>query len=88
MARWEAREDRTGMPGIHDYRWESPDHLANDSAMGKRFIEPGVPGEQTNLVIGLRKGFGVIPRMPMNGPFLRLEEIQEIVKWIDSGMPE
>jgi hypothetical protein len=56
--------------------------------MAKEFIEPGVPGEETNLVISLRKGFGNIPRMPMSGPFIKEEEIQEIVRWIDAGMPE
>ena len=88
MARWERREGRRGLPGIHDYYWETPEHLANDVAMSKRFVEPGVPGEETNLVIGLRRGFGTIPRMPMGGPFVQEEEIREIVSWIDSGMPE
>ena len=88
MARWERRQGRHGMPGIHDYYWETPEHLANDTSMGRKFIEPGVPGEQTNLVIALRRGFGSIPRMPMNGPFLKEEEIQEIVRWIDGGMLE
>ena len=88
MVRWEARERRPGLPGIHGFDWETPSELANDSSMGQRFIEPGLPGEESNLVIALRKGFGIIPRMPMNGPFLRPEEIDEIVKWIDSGMHE
>jgi len=88
MARWERREGRHGLPGIHDYHWETPQHLANDSAMGKKFIEQRVPGEETNLVVSLRRGFGSIPRMPMGGPFLKEEEIQEIVSWIDAGMPE
>ena len=88
LERWELREGRRGLPGIHDYYWETPGHLANDSSMGQRFIEPGVPGEETNLVTALRRGFGSIPRMPMNGPFLTEEEIRQIVDWIDSGMPE
>ena len=88
MSRWETREGRKGLPGIHDFHWDSPAHLANDSSMGTRFIEPGVPAEETNLIIALRKGFGSIPRMPMNGPFVKTEEIQEIVDWIDDGMPE
>ena len=88
MACWERREGRNGMPGIHDYRWETPQQLASDEAMSKKFIEPGVPGEETNLVIALRRGFGSIPRMPMSGPFVKEDEIQEIVSWIDSGMPE
>ena len=88
VARWERREGRKGMLGIHDYHWESPGHLANDKAMGKKFVEPGVPGEETSLIISLRRGFGNIPRMPMSGPFLKEDEIQEIVRWIDAGMPE
>ena len=88
MSRWETREGRKGFPGIHDFHWDSPAHLANDSSMGTRFIEPGVPAEETNLIIALRKGFGSIPRMPMNGPFLRPDEIQEIASWIGAGMPD
>ena len=76
------------MLGIHDYHWDSPEHLANDESMGKVFIESGVPGEETNLVTSLRRGFGTIPRMPMSGPFVKEDEIQEVVRWIDSGMPE
>ena len=88
MERWESREGRKGMPGIHDYHWDSPEHLANDESMGKVFIEPGVPGDETNLVISLRRGFGTIPRMPMSGPFVKEDEVQEVVRWIDAGMPE
>ena len=88
MERWEHREGRMGLPGLHDYHWESPQHLANDSAMGKKFIEPGVPGEETNLIISLRRGFGSIPKMPMGGPFIPEETIREIATWIDNGMPE
>ncbi len=88
MARWEKREGRGGLPGIHSYRWETPQDLANDVAMGKKFIEPGVPAEQTALIISLRKGLGSIPRMPMGGPYLKPQEIDEIARWIDSGMPE
>lgn len=88
MDRWERKEGRKGLPGIHDYYWDTPQALANDEAMGLKFIEPGVSAEETALVISLRKGFGSIPRMPMNGPFLKEEEIQEVVIWIDNGMPE
>ena len=88
MARWERREGRGGLPGIHDYYWETPQHLANDVAMGRRFIESGVAGEETQLVRALRRGLGTIPRMPMGGPFVTEDEVQEIVSWIDGGMPE
>ncbi len=88
MARWERKEGRKGLPGIHDYFWATPQDLANDESMGTKFIEPGIPSEETALIIALRKGFGSIPRMPMGGPFLKPDEIDEIACWIDDGMPE
>ena len=86
MARWERREGRRGLPGIHDYSWETPQQLAGDEAMGKKFIEPGVAGDETALIISLRRGLGSIPKMPMNGPFLTEDEIGEVARWIDQGM--
>ena len=53
-----------------------------------KFIEPGLPAEETALIISLRKGFGSIPKMPMGGPFLKPDEIDEVSRWIDAGMPE
>ena len=88
MQRWERRSKRRGLPGIHGYYWETPQELANDSSMGTRFIEPGVPASETALIISLRRGFGSIPKMPMGGPFLKEEDIREIERWIDAGMPE
>lgn len=88
MQRWERREKRRGLPGIHGYYWDTPQELADDEAMGLKFIEPGVPGSETALVVSLRRGLGSIPKMPMGGPFLKEEEIQEIERWIDAGMPE
>lgn len=88
MQRWERREKRRGLPGIHGYYWDTPQELADDEAMGMKFIEPGVPGSETALVVSLRRGLGSIPKMPMGGPFLKEDEIQEIERWIDAGMPE
>lgn len=88
MARWERKEGRKGLPGIHSYEWRTPQELANDESMGAKFIEPGTPAEETALIISLRSGFGSIPRMPMGGPFLKPAEIDEIARWIDAGMPE
>lgn len=88
MGRWERKEGRKGLPGIHSYAWATPDELANDESMGSKFIEPGVPSEETALIVSLREGFGSIPRMPMGGPFLKPNEIDEIARWIDAGMPE
>ena len=88
MQRWERREKRRGLPGIHGYYWDTPQELAEDEAMGMKFIESGVPASETALVVSLRRGLGSIPKMPMGGPFLKEEEIQEIEQWIDAGMPE
>ena len=77
-----------GLPGIHGYYWDTPQELAEDEAMGMKFIEPGIPASETALVISLRRGLGSIPKMPMGGPFLSEEEIQEVERWIDAGMPE
>lgn len=88
MQRWERREKRRGLPGIHGYYWDTPQELADDEAMGMKFIEPGVAASETALVVSLRRGLGSIPKMPMGGPFLKEEEIQEIERWIEAGMPE
>ena len=87
MSRWEARAGRKGLPGIHGYYWDSPEELARDSSMSMRFIEPGMPAKETALVIALRQGLGSIPKMPMGGPFVKEDEVMEIERWIDGGMP-
>ena len=79
---------RKGYPLFHDFRWDSPEHLSNDESMSMKFIEPGQPAEDTALIISLRRGLGSIPKMPMGGPFLKADEIDEIAQWIDAGMPE
>ena len=55
---------------------------------GFRAIEPGVPGHETHLVRSLVRGVGGFGKMPLQGPFLSSAEIDEIVAWIDAGMPE
>ena len=87
MERWIATHGKPA-PGIHDYYWDSPQTLANNKPYGRQLIETGKPAADTHLVIFLRKGVGTIPRMPRRGPYLREEEIQEIERWIDAGMPE
>ena len=78
---------RRTAPGIHDYWWNTPEELAANKPYGRQLIEPGVPGKETFLVVFLRKGIGSIPKMPRGGPFLKEEEVQEIERWIDDGMP-
>ena len=88
MARWETRWEREPYPGIHEYSWDTPQQLAQAVLSGYRAIEPGVPGQETHLVRSLRRGVGGFGKMPLNGPFLANAEIEEIVAWIDAGMPE
>ena len=87
MADWEARHGPPA-PGIHEYYWDTPQELAASRPYRRQLIEPGKPGRETHLVIFLRKGVGMIPRMPRGGPFLSEDEIREIERWIDAGMPE
>lgn len=86
MADWKARHGEP-MPGIHDYSWSTPEQLADNKPYGRQLIEPGKPARETYLSIFLRKGIGTIPRMPRGGPYLSEEQIEEIERWIDVGMP-
>jgi hypothetical protein len=88
MQRWEARWGREPYPGIHEYSWDTPQQLAAAVLSGYRAIEPGVPARETHLVRSLVRGVGGFGKMPMHGPFLSSAEIEEIVAWIDAGMPE
>ena len=88
MERWKQRRGRDPLPGIHRYYWDSPQQLAESVLAGVRAIEPGVPARDTPFIRSLARGFGTWGRMPLRGPFLSDEEIEELVSWIDSGMPE
>ena len=88
MERWKQRRGRDPLPGIHRYYWDSPQQLAESVLSGIRAIEPGVPGRETQFVRALARSVGTSGRMPLRGPFLSAEEIDEIVSWIDAGMPD
>jgi hypothetical protein len=87
MERWKARWGREPYPGIHEYVWDTPQQLAAAVLSGYRAIEPGVPARETHLVRSLTRGVGAFGKMPLHGPFLSSAEIEEIVAWIDAGMP-
>ena len=87
MARWKARWGREPYPGIHEYAWGTPQQLSEAVLSGYRAIEPGVPARETHLVRALARGVGSFGKMPLQGPFLSRAEIDEIVSWIDAGMP-
>jgi hypothetical protein len=88
MARWIERWGRQPLPGIHTYYWETSQDLQESVLSGLRAIEPGLPARETNLVKSLARSVGTSGKMPLRGPFLSTEEVDEIVAWIDGGMPE
>lgn len=88
MARWIERWGRQPLPGIHSFYWATPQELQESMLSGLRAIEPGLPARQTNLVKALARAVGTSGKMPLRGPFLATEEVDEIVAWIDGGMPE
>lgn len=58
-----------------------------------RLIEPGVQGKDTYLVQSLTTGVkkpdgGSHPKMPLFGPDVPKPAIEEIIQWIDDGMPD
>ena len=88
MERWKQRRGRDPLPGIHRYYWDSPQQLAESVLSGVRAIEPGVPARETQFIRSLARSVGTWGRMPLRGPFLSEAEIDELVSWIDAGMPE
>ena len=88
MERWVERRGRKPLPGIHRYYWDSPQQLAESVLSGIRAIEPGLPARETQFVRALARSVGTWGRMPLRGPFLSEAEIDEIVSWIDAGMPQ
>ena len=88
MERWKERWEREPYPGIHEYYWETAKDLQESVLNGYRSIEPGLAGKATQLVKSLARGCGTFGKMPLRGPFVSRDEVNEIIVWIDSGMPE
>ena len=88
MSRWEEKWGREGYPGIHEYYWETSQELKDSVLSGYRSIEPGVPGKDTWLVKSLARAVATYGKMPLRGPFLARTEVEDIITWIDTGMPE
>jgi hypothetical protein len=83
------------------FGWDTKADLVNAAAViggqSFRLIDPALAaqqkGDQTNLIKALRDPDGVDGngQMPNNGPFLTDTHpgfIQEIVQWINDGMPD
>ena len=88
MERWKERWEREPYPGIHEYYWETAKDLQESVLNGYRSIAPGLAGKDTHLVKSLARGCGTFGKMPLRGPFVSRDEVNEIIVWIDSGMPE
>lgn len=95
MSRWEKEHGRVpGLKVSHDGKlsWESKEALAQSAPYELPLIESEKVGnaqaEETNLIKILRRNIGGFRRMPSRGPYLSNEEIDEIARWIDEGMPD
>lgn len=57
-----------------------------------RLIDPDLArqgrGRETHLVVALVRGVGGFSRMPKDGPYATTPEIDQIVAWINGGMPD
>lgn len=73
------------------FGWSTKAELLAATAKGFRLIDPALvaskQGDQTNLVKALRDPDGVDGngQMPDGGPFLSVDEINEIISWINGG---
>jgi hypothetical protein len=95
LERWEAEQGRKpAIKASHDGKlaWETKEQLAASTPFGLQLIEPDKVGtglaRETNLIKILTRSVGGFRRMPSRGPYLSLEEIDEIATWIDAGMPD
>ena len=81
-----------GDPGHGEMAWKNKKQLLSAWGHNRQLIQPEVigngHGEDANLVIDLRKGFGANKRMPLGGPFVTDADIQLIVDWINAGCPD
>lgn len=95
LKRWQEAHNRAPRLEIaHEGHlgWETREELAASNPYGLQLIEPDKVGNrrarETNLVKILRTYIGGYRRMPSGGPYIPNEEIQEIVDWINAGMPD
>ncbi len=74
------------------FSWATKEKLLAAVGHGKRLIQADMigngKGDQTNLVIDIRKGFPASGRMPLGGPYIDDASIKEIEDWINAGCPD
>ena len=95
LRRWAAehhREPKLKISHPGGLNWDTREELAASAPYELQLIEPDKVGngraKETNLIKILTRNVGGFRRMPSRGPYLSSEEIQEIVDWIDAGMPD
>ena len=98
IAAWQAnnhdREPKLTQRHGPQFACATKQQLADATGVGFRLIDPAKvgngQGSQTNLVMALRDDDGVEGhgRMPHGGPYLPADQIDEIVHWIDAGLPD
>jgi len=95
LRRWAAEHGREPKLKVsHPGRlgWATKEELASSAPYELQLIEPDKVGNgralETNLVKILTRNVGGFRRMPSRGPYLSTEEIQDIIDWIDAGMPD
>jgi hypothetical protein len=95
LRRWAAehgREPKLKVSHPGTLAWATKEELASSAPYELQLIEPNKVGNglaaETNLVKILTRNIGGFRRMPSRGPYISSGEIQEIVDWIDAGMPD
>lgn len=95
LARWEEEHGRKAALKVShgdSLQWDDKHALASSKPFDLTLIEPDKVGvgraRETNLVKILTRNVGGFRRMPSRGPYLSTGEIEEIVAWIDAGMPD
>jgi len=95
LRRWQDENGREPkMKIVHEGHigWETKQELAESSPYGLVLISEDYVGNgkgaETNLVRILTNHIGAYRRMPSRGPYLPQEHIDEIIEWIDAGMPD
>ncbi len=95
LKRWEEennREPKLKPSHQGDLNWDTKENLLASSPYDLTLVDEDKIGnnraEETNLIKILRRNIGGYRRMPSRGPYIPDDQIDEIAKWIDSGVPD
>jgi hypothetical protein len=95
LRRWEQEHGRKpALKASHmgALGWENKGQLAESRPYDLQLVESDKVGNgrgrESNLIKILSRNVGGFRRMPSRGPYLSTEEIDEIVEWINDGMPD